>query len=98
MIKVYNNSSNYALGVSLLGRGIIGQPGIQKSWPRYEKPLTSSQVRNLQQRLTSAGYDTKGVDGIMGTNTRNAFARWQAANGQTPDGFVTLNSASSLIW
>jgi len=98
VIKVYNNSSNYALGVSLLGRGIIGQPGIQKSWPRYEKPLTSSQVRNLQQRLTSAGYDTKGVDGIMGTNTRNAFARWQAANGQTPDGFVTLNSASSLIW
>ena len=98
VIKVYNNSSNYALGVSLLGRGINGQSGIQKSWPRYEKPLTSTQVRNLQQRLTNAGYDTKGVDGIMGTNTRNAFARWQAANGQTPDGFVTLNSASSLIW
>lgn len=98
VIKVYNNSSNYALGVSLLGRGIIGQSGIQKSWPRYEKPLTTTQVRNLQQRLTNAGYDTKGIDGIMGTNTRKAFARWQAANGQTADGFVTQNSASSLIW
>ncbi|WP_296402412.1 lytic murein transglycosylase [Psychrobacter sp.] len=98
VIKVYNNSSNYALGVSLLGRGIKGQPGLQKSWPRYEKALTSFQVRNLQQRLTNAGFDTKGIDGIMGTNTRNAFARWQAVNGQTPDGFVTLTSASSLIW
>lgn len=98
VIKVYNNSSNYALGVSLLGRAINGQPGIQKAWPRYEQPLTSAQVRNLQQRLTSAGYDTKGIDGIMGTNTRNAFAKWQAANGQTADGFVTQRSASALIW
>lgn len=96
VIKVYNNSSNYALGVSLLGKSIVGQSGIQKSWPRYERPLSTSQVRNLQNRLTSAGYDTKGADGIVGTNTRKAFQRWQADNGQTPDGFITQRSASSL--
>ncbi|TXD98275.1 lytic murein transglycosylase [Psychrobacter frigidicola] len=96
VIKVYNNSSNYALGVSLLGKAIAGQSGLQQSWPRYERPLSTSQVRNLQQRLTSAGYDTKGTDGIAGTNTRNAFQRWQGANGQTPDGFITQRSASSL--
>jgi len=50
----------------------------------------------LQRRLTSAGYDTKGADGIIGTNTRKAFQRWQAANGQTPDGFITQRSAISL--
>ncbi|WP_019673514.1 lytic murein transglycosylase [Psychrobacter lutiphocae] len=98
VIKVYNNSSNYALGVSLLGRAIVGQSGIQKSWPRYEKPLTKGQVKNLQYNLTRAGYDTQGIDGIMGTNTRNAFARWQTDNGQIPDGFVTQRSANSLIW
>lgn len=98
VIKVYNNSSNYALGVSLLGRAISGQSGLQTSWPRHEQPLSTNQVRNLQQRLTSAGYDTKGVDGIMGSNTRKAFASWQADNGQTPDGFVTRRSASALIW
>lgn len=98
VIKVYNNSSNYALGVSLLGKSIAGQGGLQKSWPRYERPLSTIQVTNLQQRLTSAGYDTKGADGIIGSNTRKAFARWQADNGQTPDGFITQRSASSLIW
>ena len=96
VIKVYNNSSSYALGVSLLGKAIAGQSGLRKSWPRYERPLSTSQVTRLQQRLTSSGYDTKGADGIIGTNTRKAFQLWQAANGQTPDGFITQNSASSL--
>ncbi|WP_435980264.1 lytic murein transglycosylase [Psychrobacter sp. DM4] len=96
VIKVYNNSSSYALGVSLLGKSLAGQGGLQKSWPRYERPLSTVQVTNLQRRLTSSGYDTKGTDGIVGTNTRNAFQRWQAANGQTPDGFITQRSASSL--
>ena len=96
VIKVYNNSSSYALGVSLLGNAISGQSGLRRSWPRYERPLSTYQVTSLQQRLTSAGYDTKGADGILGTNTRKAFQRWQADNGQTPDGFITQRSASSL--
>ncbi|MEN2750596.1 lytic murein transglycosylase [Psychrobacter sp. FBL11] len=96
VIKVYNNSSNYALGVSLLGNAIVGKSGLRKSWPRYERPLSTSQVTRLQQRLTSAGYDTKGADGIIGTNTRKAFQSWQANNGQTPDGFISQSSASSL--
>ena len=82
--------------MSLLGKALAGQSGLQKSWPRYERALSTAQVRNLQQRLTSAGYDTKGADGIVGTNTRLAFQRWQADNGQTPDGFITQRSASSL--
>ncbi len=96
VIKVYNNSSSYALGVSLLGKTIDGQSGLRKSWPRYERPLSTTQVTNLQRRLTSMGYDTKGADGIVGTNTRMAFQRWQADNAQIPEGFITQNSASSL--
>ena len=96
VIKVYNNSSSYALGVSLLGKAIAGQSGLRQSWPRYERPLSTSQVNNLQRRLTNTGYDTKGIDGLLGTNTRKAFQRWQADNGQTPDGFITQRSAASL--
>ena len=96
VIKVYNNSSNYALGVSLLGKALNGQSGLRQAWPRYEQPLSTGQVMNLQRRLTSSGYDTKGTDGIIGTNTRMAFQRWQGANGQTPDGFISQRSASSL--
>lgn len=96
VIKVYNNSSSYALGVSLLGKAITRESGLQQAWPRYERPLSTAQVRNLQLRLTQAGYDTQGADGVAGTNTRKAFQRWQAANGQTPDGFITQRSAASL--
>lgn len=96
VIKVYNNSSNYALGVSLLGRAIARQPGLRQPWPRYERPLSTSQVTQLQNRLTQAGYDTKGADGIIGTNTKKAFQRWQSANGQIPDGFITQRSAAAL--
>ncbi|ALF60419.1 lytic murein transglycosylase [Psychrobacter urativorans] len=96
VIKVYNNSSSYALGVSLLGKAITRENGLQQSWPRYERPLSTAQVKNLQLRLTQAGYDTQGADGVVGTNTRKAFQRWQAANGQTPDGFITQRSAASL--
>ncbi|WP_434352721.1 lytic murein transglycosylase [Psychrobacter sp. HD31] len=98
VIKVYNNSSSYALGVSTLAKKIAGERTIQKAWPRYEKPLTTAQVKNLQINLTDKGYDTKGADGIIGTNTRKAFARWQADNGQTPDGFITQTSANRLAW
>lgn len=96
-IKVYNNSANYALGVSLLARAIVNQPQLQRDFPRYEKPLYTYQVTQLQQRLTSMGYDTKGTDGVIGTNTKLAFQRWQADNGQVPDGFITQRSAASLV-
>lgn len=97
VIKVYNNSSNYALSVSLLGQMIRGQGGLQASWPRHEKPLSRSQILNLQRNLTQMGYNTQGIDGVIGTNTRTAFQSWQAVNGQTPDGFITQNSAAALI-
>ncbi len=96
-IKVYNNSSSYALGVSLLGNAIAGRGGLQKSWPRYEQPLSSTQVTRLQQRLTNAGYDTQGTDGIIGMNTRKAFQRWQADNNQIPDGFISQRTTASLL-
>lgn len=97
VIKVYNNSSNYALAVSLLAKAIIGQPTLQQDWPRYEQPLANYQVRQLQERLTAQGFDTQGTDGIAGNNTRKAFARWQAVNGQIPDGFISQRSAATLI-
>lgn len=98
VIKVYNNSSNYALGVSSLAKAVVGLPTIQKAWPRHEQGLSKAQATLLQQRLTQAGFDTKGTDGVIGTNTRLAFQRWQAQNGHLPDGFISLNSARSLLY
>ena len=97
VIKVYNNSSSYALGVSLLAKRLSGKSGLIASWPRHERPLSNHQIQSLQQALTSRGYDTGGIDGIAGANTRRAFARWQADNGRVPDGFISQNSVTGLI-
>ncbi|ELA08252.1 putative lytic murein transglycosylase [Moraxella macacae 0408225] len=100
-IRVYNNSSNYALGVSLLAKQIIGKSGLQADFPRYEQPLSGYQVHQLQERLTSLGYDTKGIDGILGNNTRMAFWQWQLANNQNnqaADGFISQRSVSELLY
>ncbi len=98
VIKVYNNSSNYALAVATLANRINGRVGISASFPRHERSLSRYQVQRLQQNLTNQGYDTKGTDGVVGSNTRRAFAAWQAANGQVPDGFISQNSAGHLAY
>ncbi|OAV00012.1 MULTISPECIES: lytic murein transglycosylase [Moraxella] len=98
VIRVYNNSSSYALGVSLLAKQIAGGSGLIQSWPRHEQPLSRSQILTLQRNLTTQGFDTQGIDGVAGSNTRRAFARWQAANGQVPDGFISQRTAGNLIW
>lgn len=98
VIKVYNNSSNYALAVAVLAQKLNGKAGIEASFPRHEQMLSKSQTQRLQQNLTAQGFDTGGADGIAGTNTRRAFARWQAANGQVPDGFISQRTAGHLAY
>lgn len=97
VIKVYNNSSSYALGVATLAKRLAGKSGLVASWPRNERPLSTAQIRTLQQRLSSQGYNVGTVDGIAGANTRRAFAQWQKANNMIPDGFISQNSASRLL-
>lgn len=46
------------------------------------------EVRILQERLTSLGYDVGNIDGTFGRNTEQAVRAIQAANGLEPDGIV----------
>lgn len=96
-IRVYNNSSSYALGVSLLADAIADNGGIIATWPRTEQPINYQQTKRLQQNLTQQGYDTQGIDGILGKNTRRAFRAWQNAVGNIPDGFISRSSAAPLL-
>lgn len=98
MIRVYNNSSSYALAVSMLAKGIVNKKAINRAWPQNEQALSSSQVQLLQQRLTSLGFDTKGTDGVLGSNTRRAFHQWQVASGLLADGFISVRTASPLLY
>jgi membrane-bound lytic murein transglycosylase B len=43
VIKRYNNSTSYALGVAHLGDRIYGGPPVQAAWPTA--PLTTGSIR-----------------------------------------------------
>jgi membrane-bound lytic murein transglycosylase B len=83
----YNYSTSYALSVALLGRRILGGPGIQAAWPVSEPPLKLEEREELQTRLAALGYDIGTVDGILGLKTRKAVRRFQGTIGWPQDGF-----------
>lgn len=86
--KAYNNSDSYALAVGYLGDRIAGAREIQAKWPRKDVALSTTQKEDLQYLLTVLGYDTGGVDGKIGPNTREALRNWQAEMGLPADGYV----------
>ncbi|WP_306004082.1 lytic murein transglycosylase [Brevundimonas sp. C43] len=96
VIRRYNNSVSYALAIGLTADGIMGKPGLTKAWPN-DPSMTRDQRIGAQRALTQLGYDTQGVDGVIGSNTRAALRRWQIANGRIADGYLTPALADELI-
>jgi membrane-bound lytic murein transglycosylase B len=95
-IRRYNNSVAYALAIGLTADGVMGRPALSRAWPN-EAPMSRDQRIGAQAALTRLGYDTQGIDGVVGANTRAALRRWQQANGLTPDGHLTAYLADQLI-
>ena len=90
VIKAYNASTAYALGVALLGDAVIGGAGLIASWPRADHALSPAEVRDLQARLKKMGYDPGEVDGMVGEALRSAVRKYQERSGLPPDGYADL--------
>ncbi|MFC3614412.1 peptidoglycan-binding protein [Lutimaribacter marinistellae] len=61
------------------------------------EPLTrGAVVRDLQNRLTGAGYSVGSVDGVFGQDTANALAWFQYDNGFEATGVVDVATAEAL--
>lgn len=88
-VLAYNASTSYALAVHLLADRYKGRGEIAASWPRGDRPLGRSERHDLQRLLTERGYDTGGVDGIIGFNTRKAIRAYQVTVGMPADGYPT---------
>jgi peptidoglycan hydrolase-like protein with peptidoglycan-binding domain len=58
------------------------------SHPVVRRGSTGLAVRRVQKRLTLAGYDTGGVDGIFGTGTEAGVKALQSDTGLVQDGIV----------
>jgi membrane-bound lytic murein transglycosylase B len=92
----YNNSTAYALAVCLLADLLIDGDPVKASWPRHQRPLTRDERTELQRLLTDKGYDTLGIDGILGANSRKALRAYQKDTGAVPDGFATASVLEGL--
>jgi lytic murein transglycosylase len=81
VIKRYNNSDAYAIGVGHLSDRIGGAGPLRGSFPPDANGLTKADRIELQQRLTARGFDTQGSDGVIGKNTETAIRAFQASQG-----------------
>ncbi len=96
VIERYNAADAYVIGVGHLSDRIGGGGPFAANWPRGDRGLLFAERRELQQRLTNAGFSTQGVDGKIGPNTIAAIRRYQSANGLIPDGYASLRLLERL--
>jgi membrane-bound lytic murein transglycosylase B len=88
-IRQYNTSDAYAMSVALLAERIAGRDIPLAPWPRVA-PLSTADVKAMQQLLTQRGYYQGTIDGKLGRTSRNAVHAFQIAEGVQPaDGFAT---------
>ncbi len=97
VLKRYNNSTSYVMGISILADALERKPGIQQDWPRDDVAISFEDKKAMQQKLTDLGYSTGGVDGRIGPNSRRAIRAWQAANGLTADGYIEQRLFKKLM-
>ena len=89
-ILSYNRAYSYAIAVGALADRIAGTSPIQAAWPPGDLPMSRDQRVELQEVLQSLGFDVGGVDGIIGTKTRDAIRGFQKGRGLAADGHPSL--------
>ncbi|WP_148290762.1 lytic murein transglycosylase [Sulfuricella denitrificans] len=97
VIKRYNNSTSYALGVAHLADRIAGGEAFVGPWPKDNVPLTLSQTRELQAALNALGHNSGQPDGLAGPNTRRALRDFQHAHHLDADGYVGSSAYDAVM-
>ncbi|HEV2900189.1 MAG TPA: lytic murein transglycosylase [Pseudaminobacter sp.] len=83
----WNQSITYTMTAANLAARLAGAPAYDRRNP--EPGLDGGQMKELQHRLQAKGYDVGGIDGILGTNTREAVRQEQMRLGLPVDGWPT---------
>ncbi|HKT53530.1 MAG TPA: peptidoglycan-binding protein [Caulobacteraceae bacterium] len=96
VIRKYNNSLAYALGVGLLADRIAGRSRLAQPWPK-EEPLSIADRVGAQSALNKLGYDAGPADGQVGIKTRVALRAWQKSQKLPADGYLTPHVAGVLV-
>jgi hypothetical protein len=90
--------SDYLHGTAILVGSPLGTGYyVGDDAPRaLRKGMRGDDVKSLQQALTAAGFDTKGSDGVFGSNTESAVRSFQKAKGLSVDGVAGAATLKAL--
>ena len=81
VVTRYNNSESYVIGIGHLADRLVGGPPIRGKFPPDAQGMTIDDRLELQNRLTQAGFDTEGADGVIGSKTKAAISAYQQSVG-----------------
>ena len=96
-VRSYNPSMNYTLSIVHLGDRIVGGGPFVQPFPGGERTPTLAEVQEIQQRLTTLGFDTGGTDGRVGNDTMMAVRNFQRKVGMQPaDGYAGVKLLARL--
>lgn len=96
VIKRYNNSDSYAIGVGHLSDRIAGAGPLRTPFPPDANGLTKADRVALQEGLTEAGFDTGGADGVVGPRTEAAIRDYQRSRGLPVTGVPSMALVQAL--
>ena len=96
VIKRWNNSDKYAIGVGHLADRIVGKPLLTKSQPEDDKGLSTVQMQQIQTLLNALGYEVGEADGIAGSKTKNGLRDFQVKNQLPADGYPSVRMLTLL--
>jgi membrane-bound lytic murein transglycosylase B len=97
VLKGYNFSDSYAMSVAHMTDRLKGGGAFVDDWPRNTALPNLAQRQAIQQALRTLGLYDGDVDGRLGPISQEAYARFQAAQGQVADGFITRASYEALV-
>lgn len=86
-ILAWNRSLLYAIAVGHLSDRIAGKVQLRSARPGQERPLSRREVEELQERLSTLGFDPGSPDGVIGPQTRAAVRAFQGSAGLPADGY-----------
>ena len=89
VLESYNTADAYVIAVGHLADRIRGAGPLEGGWPTQDRALSYGERIELQEQLTSQGFDTQKIDAKIGPLTINAVRGWQVSQGLTPDGYAS---------
>ena len=96
VLEAYNSSDAYVIAVGHLADRISGSGKIKAKWPLKDRALRFEERQDLQRLLTAKGFNTKGVDGLIGPLTIAAVRRFQRSVDLPADGYASLRILQRL--